>query len=211
MLFMRPATFRARLGQLRRGGYPVLTLVDGLERLRHGTLPRCAVVITIDDGWFGTYRDMAPALQDHGLRATLYLATYHVEKQTQVFNVAAAYALWKSRSKTLDLATVHPSMDGRYDLSTQARRSAAVERIGTLAESLDSADDRQALLERLYGTLGLDLTPLRRRRLFSFMSPAEASELPSRGIDLQLHTHRHRFPSGSHEALTEEVQANRGV
>jgi hypothetical protein len=63
MLFMRPETFRARLEQLWRGSYPVLTLTEGLECLRQGTLPKCAVVITIDDGWFGTYRDMAPALE----------------------------------------------------------------------------------------------------------------------------------------------------
>jgi peptidoglycan/xylan/chitin deacetylase (PgdA/CDA1 family) len=209
MLFMRPATFSARLGQLQRGGYPVLTLAEGLERLRQGTLPKCAVVITIDDGWFGTYRDMAPALQSHGLRATLYLATYHVEKQTQVFNVAAAYALWKSSSRVLELADVHPSLEGRYDLATPESRSAAAARLTTLADSLDSADDRQILLGRVFETLGLEIAPLRRRRLFSFMSQTEASELPDRGIDLQLHTHRHRFPSRSRDALAEEILANR--
>jgi peptidoglycan/xylan/chitin deacetylase (PgdA/CDA1 family) len=211
MLFMRPETFKARLEQLWRGSYPVLTLTEGLECLRQGTLPKCAVVITIDDGWFGTYRDMAPALESHNFPATLYLSTYYVEKGTQVFNVAAAYALWKSRSQTIELADVHPSLEGRYDLALQESRSVAARQLSTLADSLDSAENRQSLLERLYTTLGLDLSPLRRQRLFAFMSQAEAAELPSRGIDLQLHTHRHRFPSQSREALTDEVEANRSA
>jgi len=36
MLFMRAETFRSRLEQLSRSGYPVLPLGDALERLRRG-------------------------------------------------------------------------------------------------------------------------------------------------------------------------------
>jgi len=211
MLFMRPATFRARLERLARGAYPVLSLAEALEQLRRGTLPRCAVVITIDDGWFGTYRDMAPALQGRGYQATLYLATYYVEKQTQVFNVATAYALWKAGGRTLGLADVDPRLDGSLDLSVPDQRSAAAKRLSALADSLSSAGERQTLLERLYTTLGLDLEQVRQQRRFAFMSAGEATELPAMGIELQLHTHRHRFPSSRHDALVDEIEANRAA
>jgi peptidoglycan/xylan/chitin deacetylase (PgdA/CDA1 family) len=211
MLFMRATTFAARLDRLLGAGYPVLALEEGLGRLREGTLPRAAVVITIDDGWFGTVREMAPALARRGLPATLYLATYYVEKQTQVFNVAAAYALWRARTETLDLAAVDPGLEGRFDLSDAGSSQLAMERLRSRADRLASSGERQALLERLFGALGLDFTRVRAGRLFSFMSPREAATLPGLGIDLQLHTHRHRFPFQDPEALADEVQSNRAA
>jgi peptidoglycan/xylan/chitin deacetylase (PgdA/CDA1 family) len=211
MLFMRAATFADRLDRLLRTGYPVLPLDEALDRLRQGTLPRAAVVITIDDGWYGTLSEMAPALAHRGLAATLYLATYYVEKQTQVFNVAAAYALWRAQSRTLDLGGVDPGLAGRFDLSDPAHRSRALEELRTRADDLDSADERQALLERLYGALGLDFERVRRQRMFTFMSPDEAATLPSKGVELQLHTHRHRFPGRDTGALAEEIEANRAA
>jgi peptidoglycan/xylan/chitin deacetylase (PgdA/CDA1 family) len=211
MLFMRPATFEERLDRLLRTGYPVLPLGEALERLRQGTLPPAAVAITIDDGWYGTLCEMAPALAQRGLPATLYLATYYVEKQTQVFNVAAAYALWKTRSGTLDLGRVDPTLDGLFNLADPERRSLVLERLRTLADGLDSAGGRQDLLERLYGVLGLDFERVRTQRMFTFMSPGEAATLPSQGVELQLHTHRHRFPSRDPEALADEIHANRAA
>ncbi len=211
MLFMRTATFADRLDHLQRTGHPVLPLGEALDRLRQGTLPRAAVVITIDDGWYGTLHGMAPALASRGLPATVYLATYYVEKQTQVFNVAAAYALWQARAQTLDLGGVDPGLEGRFDLSDPARRSLALEALRRWADGLDSADERQALLERLYGLLGLDLERVRRQRMFTFMSPAEAATLPSQGVDLQLHTHRHRFPGRDPDALADEIESNRAA
>jgi peptidoglycan/xylan/chitin deacetylase (PgdA/CDA1 family) len=211
MLFMRSATFEDRLDRLLRTGHPVLPLGEALERLGQGTLPRAAVVITIDDGWYGTLREMAPALARRGLPATLYLATYYVEKQTQVFNVAAAYALWSAQSRALELDGVDPALEGRFDLSDPASRSLVLERLRTLADGLDSADRRQTLLERLYVALGLDFERVRRQRMFTFMSAGEAATLPALGIELQLHTHRHRFPIGAPDMLADEIHANRAA
>ncbi len=154
---------------------------------------------------------MAPALASRGLPATLYLATYHVEKQTQVFNVAATYALWRARRATLDLAAVDSGLEGRFDLSNAAVRSLALERLRNRADRLNSAGERQVLLERLFRALDLDFEHVRRQRMFGFMSPDEAATLPSKGIDLQLHTHRHRFPGRAPEALAEEIRANRAA
>jgi len=167
------------------------------------------VAITIDDGWYGTFLHMAPALARHGFPAMLYLSTYYVERQTQVFNVAAAYALWKAGSAELNLCEVDPQLDGSFALASATDRAGAARRLVAHADGLESAEARQALLARLYATLRLDFEPVRKRRIFAFMSPKEAASLPAQGVDLQLHTHRHRFPTDDPGALGEEITANR--
>jgi peptidoglycan/xylan/chitin deacetylase (PgdA/CDA1 family) len=47
--------------------------------------------------------------------------------------------------------------------------------------------------------------------MFAFMAPEEAATLPGQGIDLQLHTHRHRFPSHMPQAVADEIHANRAA
>src|SRR3546814_10697126 len=88
---MGKETFAARMALLARQGYPVIALDIAVAALPTGQWPRGATIVTIDDGWFGTYRQMAPVLRAHGFPALLYIASYYLDKQTQVFNVAASY------------------------------------------------------------------------------------------------------------------------
>jgi peptidoglycan/xylan/chitin deacetylase (PgdA/CDA1 family) len=48
-------------------------------------------------------------------------------------------------------------------------------------------------------------------RIASFMTKDEARQLLSDGIDIQLHTHRHRFPESPVEALRGEIADNSRV
>jgi peptidoglycan/xylan/chitin deacetylase (PgdA/CDA1 family) len=57
-----------------------------------------------------------------------------------------------------------------------------------------SADGKQELLERLASETRFDIDLLTRQRLFHLMTPHEAAETARRGVDIQLHTHRHRTP-----------------
>jgi peptidoglycan/xylan/chitin deacetylase (PgdA/CDA1 family) len=209
MLFMRASTFADRLDRLAAGRYPVLPLGEAIERLRSGRMPHAAVAVTIDDGWYGTGLGMAPALARHGFPATLYVATYYLEKQTQVFNVAAAYALWKARPSRVDLAAVDERLEGDFDLADAGERAEAARRLNALADGLVSAEARQALLENLYAELGLDFEYVRSRRMFTLLTLEEAAQLPAQGVDLQIHTHRHRFPADDPPALAAEIEDNR--
>jgi peptidoglycan/xylan/chitin deacetylase (PgdA/CDA1 family) len=209
-LFIRGETFAKRMRFLVDRGYPVLELGEALELLEKGALPRRATVVTIDDGWYGTYRVMAPVLHRLGLPATLYVATYYLEKQTQVFDVAAAYAMWRARQGTLDLAAVTPSLSGIFSLADQSQRDAACEALSDHASGLATAEDCQALLRRLCQTLELrDWQEIERDRVAAYMDEHEARELLAMGIDLQLHTHRHRFPGEAPDAAVAEIEANR--
>jgi peptidoglycan/xylan/chitin deacetylase (PgdA/CDA1 family) len=68
--------------------------------------------------------------------------------------------------------------------------------------------DRTAFAERLTEFLGDDYAALRARRILTVMTNEEAAEITRQGVDVQLHTHRHRTPND--EALfMREIVENR--
>ncbi|WP_193369770.1 polysaccharide deacetylase family protein [Pelagibius marinus] len=208
-LFMSKETFAGRMDFLARQGYPVIGLDAAIAGLPSGDWPKGATVITIDDGWFGTYREMAPVLRKRGFPATLYIASYYLEKETQVFNVAVNYVLWRAGRQTLDLAEVSDELGGRYDIADARLREELRRRLGDFADSLGSAEARQELFRRLCETLGIDACWIEQERLCAFMRIEEARELQASGVDIQLHSHRHRFPTQSYEAVEAEIADNR--
>jgi peptidoglycan/xylan/chitin deacetylase (PgdA/CDA1 family) len=71
-----------------------------------------------------------------------------------------------------------------------------------------SGREKDDLLARLADRLGLDYQDLCRKRLLHLITPGEATELATRGADLQYHTHRHRVYR-SRERMFAELQDNR--
>jgi GAF domain-containing protein len=132
-----------------------------------------------------------------------------VEKQTQVFNVAVAYVLWLSTVPELDLAKVDSRLEGVIEVSDPDQCEQAVKSLNELADRLDDAQDRQALLRRVCLLTGVDAAALEQSRVISFMNSQEARDLAQAGIDLQLHTHRHCFPAGDKAAAKQEIEDNR--
>jgi peptidoglycan/xylan/chitin deacetylase (PgdA/CDA1 family) len=211
-LFMSEATFAQRMAFLADRGYRVIGLDHALGALSRGDLPDFATVITMDDGWYGTCRLMSPILKRHGFPATFYVSTYYVEKQTQVFNVAVGYVLWKAAGTgRLDLSTLSSGLVGAIDLSEPRQRQAALDAIVEHAESLGDAGARQDLLRRLCEVLDVDWGAILEKRMFAFASGEALRSLPAMGVDVQLHSHRHRFPADDMQAASDEIDDNRRV
>ncbi len=208
-LFMQAATFKARLSWLQANGYAVIPLSQGLQQLSNNKVRRGEVVITIDDGWYGSYSHMAKALHEQRMPATLYLATYYVNRQFQVFNVAVDYVLWKTRHTQLDLNALGIETQQAYDLTNRQDRRRVTEAILVKGESLTTANARQDLLKDLCSALDVDYARIVENRLLAFMTKDEARELAELGVDLQLHTHRHRFPADDFQAAEAEILDNR--
>jgi len=190
-LCLTPATFRARLELLRSLRCNVLPLNTALERLRAGTLPPRAVALTIDDGDSSIYSIAWPMLRQFGYPATLYWTTYYSVKPYAVFDTMLSYLLWAGRSKRLVLG--EPAVD--CDLSNPAERAQANQAIYAYSRTNRwTADRKEQYLEALAKSLDIDYLELKRRRILHMITPAEAAEMRAEGLDLQLHTHRHRVP-----------------
>ncbi|MEO7964429.1 MAG: polysaccharide deacetylase family protein [Gemmatimonadaceae bacterium] len=208
-LYVPQRHLRQRFEFLRSGGYSVLPLDEGVRRLYDGTLPQKAVTLTFDDGAYDFYACALPLLREFGFPATVYVPTYYVGFQRPVFDPMIAYLAWKGRNH----APVAPDgiAAGTLPLavSTSEEREATVARIGAM--TLDGGFDGPAKddIARLFAErLSVDYDALLARRFLHLMTADELRESAAAGIDIQLHTHRHRVPDDA-VLFRREIDDNR--
>ncbi len=208
-LFMSPERFAQRLEILRRGGYTVVSLDEGLRHAAAGDLPPASVAITFDDGLYCFYKTALPILESFGYASTLYLTTFYSEVQQPVFDVAVQYILWRSRGATLHLAGF-TNLHETFNLADDAHRATAWATLRRFAQDNQfSAADKQRMLERIAADLHFDAGRLRRDRLFNLMTAEEVADASRRGADIELHTHRHCVPL-DRDLFLREIDDNRG-
>lgn len=69
-----PQLFRRGLAKLHENGYRTMSLLDAVDCLgAKKTFPDQSFVITFDDGYQSVYEQAFPALQQHGMSATVFL------------------------------------------------------------------------------------------------------------------------------------------
>ncbi len=179
-LYMPAELFRQRMAFLHDWGANVLPLSEALVRVKNKTLPPKSVVITFDDGFHDFYLHAMPAMAKYNFPSTLYLTTWYMKYQLPVFSLMVKYLMWKS---------------GWAEYATSAAREQAVARY---VQQVDSeyltAEQCDKVARCLAETIGLDYDSILADRLFQLMTPAESKVAAQAGVDIQLHTHRHRTP-----------------
>ncbi len=204
-LFMSPEKFGARMAWLAGSKYRVIPLEEGVAGLGNGGFPPNAVVITIDDGWYGTYQHMVPSLAENGLPATLYAYTGAIESQRPLYHILVPALITLSSAKHLDLELEGPR---QFDLTDPADKTEAVEQISTaLSQATD--EDARTLCRTLAQKLGFDGDTILGSRQFSFMTFEELAATEQDGLDIQLHTHTHHLDVRTPETIAGEVTTNR--
>jgi peptidoglycan/xylan/chitin deacetylase (PgdA/CDA1 family) len=206
---MSPERLAERCRLLRDGGYAVLPLDEAVQRLYAGTLPPRSVTLTFDDGMYDFRARALPVLRSFGFPATVYLTTYYSEYNEPIFGLFCSYLLWRARTRGAPDTVPVLGRASAWDLSSDAgRRRAHAEILEHAARERLTVAERTALAQRLAGVLGEDYAALRARRVLTLLTREEAASLASEGIDVQLHTHRHRTPT-DHALFRREIDDNR--
>jgi peptidoglycan/xylan/chitin deacetylase (PgdA/CDA1 family) len=204
-LYINREQFLSRMRVLRKRRCSVLTLGDALDRLADGNLPKRAVCITFDDGFYDFYAVARPILREFCFPATVYLTTYYSNHPDQpIFDVMLPYALWKSQGAILDLPDILPhrillqggGCDSAFD-AIQAYCS---------AHAL-SGPERHELLKTICRKIDFELSDAIRQRLLCLMRGEEVARAASEGFEIQLHTHRHRI-LGNREMFLADLAEN---
>jgi peptidoglycan/xylan/chitin deacetylase (PgdA/CDA1 family) len=206
--YMPPGILRKRLEQLKKSRCNVLPLDEAIRRLYANDLPDRAVVITFDDGTADFYRQAFPLLKEFDLPVTLYLTTFYSQYNRPVFDLMCSYLLWKGRHKSLNLQDV-TGENCQYELGDWDSQEVARRGIQAFAcENKLSAEEKDTLLLKLATRLKVDYDWLLEQRIMHNLAPAEVKDLAMAGVDVQLHTHRHRTPKDRNLFLR-EIEDNR--
>ena len=206
--YISPETLGLRMQQLQRSRCAVLPLGEAVERLYKNDLPDRAVALTFDDGFADFYHRAFPIISDFGFPVTLYLTTFYAYFNRPVFDVMCSYLLWRGRGRTL-MAKEFCGEDLRIKLSTNDANDGVCKKIlGFATQQKLSAEEKDARAAALAAHLGVDYDELLKQRVIHNVTPAEAKELSERGVDVQLHTHRHRTPL-DRNLFQREIEDNR--
>lgn len=207
-VFMRQSTFDKRMSRLVEDGYKVLPLGEAVERLGQGTLPPNAVSITIDDGFFSVLDKAAPILERYRLPSMLYVASYHVEKGTPVFRLTVQYMLWKTTRRIVHIDHERWGLRGTYDLANPTVAHALCWQLIAFGETECNEVQRQAICYEFGELLGVSYQGIMNSRQFGLLTPAELVRIHDGGMDIELHTRRHRICGDDKRQVVDEIVEN---
>jgi peptidoglycan/xylan/chitin deacetylase (PgdA/CDA1 family) len=207
-LYMIPDCFRRRMQLLKNSGSTVLPLSEAVRRLYSHDLPERCVALTFDDGNYDFYKAAHPILREFDFPATVYLTTFYSSFPKPVFDVVCSYLLWKGRGADLDFKAI-TGKEMKLDLSDDAGRGRSMDELRKFAQDQKlSAEEKDYLAASVARQLKVDYDALLAKRLLRILSPDEVKTLATKGVDFQLHTHRHRMPP-DRSLFLREIDDNR--
>lgn len=209
-LFITAKTFEQRMKFLAKKRFRVLPLGQALTLMEKAELPSKAVVLTIDDGFAGVFERALPVLTRFGFPSTTYVTSYNVLKGTPVYRLVIQYLFWKTKQQSIDLSGLSVTGPREFLLRNLSEREQASDAVIEYGESKLNELERLAFERKLAKRLGIDFDSLVERRLFGLMTPAEIRAAIAKGMDIQLHTHRHRLPMDA-DLVAREIIDNRAA
>jgi peptidoglycan/xylan/chitin deacetylase (PgdA/CDA1 family) len=210
-LFISSSQFEQRLRAIQRYGLRVLKLDEAIDRLYSGTLPEHSIVITVDDGFHSFHRVALPFLLRFRYPAAVYVTTYYVQKGNPIFRLAVQYMFWKSLKQEVVLKGLSGAADEQVDLADPARKDQAMWAVIKHGEEQCTEEQRSAICTQLGRLLDTPYEEIVERKMFHLMTPDELRSLPCADVAVELHSHRHTFPSDDRARAEREITDNRNA
>jgi hypothetical protein len=116
--------------------------------------------------------------------------------------------LWKRRGQQLP-AVQELGVSQAMDLRSESGRHRVVRALIDSAERQKlTGTEKNEIARRLAEVLGVDYNDIVAKRILRMMTAQEVTEIAKAGVDVQLHTHRHRTPE-EEASFRREIAENR--
>jgi peptidoglycan/xylan/chitin deacetylase (PgdA/CDA1 family) len=164
--------------------------------------------ITFDDGWRDNYEHALPIIKNHGIDATIFLATSVLQDGALIWPEDLAIKL-KNATRSNNAATIKDSLRNLapksfkipYDTNVFNQLEAVIESLKLIEDS-----EREARISEFYASLGVGEEPLPGYML----KWEEAKEMLDAGITFGSHTHTHKICSrASANEIEQELNVSR--
>ncbi len=207
-LYMNPDKFQTRMSWLKQSKYTIISLDEAVKRLKQKRVDNYSIVITIDDGWYGTYQYMLPVLEEGNLPATLYVYTEAVESQKPLLNILIPAIFQLTDRATLKTHLRETDESIEINISDPEKKQKALENILEKFHTLDLSQ-KENFCREIATALGFDYEEILQSRQFGLMTFDEIQKANQRGLNIQLHTHTHHVDTDAPEEIVDEISINR--
>ncbi|MEO6786936.1 MAG: polysaccharide deacetylase family protein, partial [Chthoniobacteraceae bacterium] len=201
-LGVTPGQFAEHLEILSRDWHPI-HLSDLVDRVKTGTVPRRAVVVTFDDGYADNLHEAKPLLDKHGIPATVFVTTGMIGADAEFWWDELGALLLESPVVSVDIRIRINGREHRWHLSGDASgsprwnvamhacptpRHAAYRELAPLMRDLHF-EQRDEILDTIAGQIGV---PRSARPTHRCMTREELAALAGDGlIEIGAHTVHH--------------------
>jgi peptidoglycan/xylan/chitin deacetylase (PgdA/CDA1 family) len=158
-----------------------LSLIEGVRRLRDGTLPPRSVAITFDDGYADNATIAAPVLRSVGVPATFFVATGFLDGG-RMWNDTVIESIRRAREPTLDLRII--GLGKREAVGDWAGKRLLAKRV-LVAIKHRPQEERERLANLLAESTNAGLTDC------LMMTGSQVRQLAGSGIEIGAHTVTH--------------------
>lgn len=208
-VFMTEEKFRTRLELLKQCGFTIIPLNDAISGLKNNSLPRSSIVLTADDGYANSPESIVKQCESYNFPISIYITSYYAAKCVPIFNVMVQYLFWKTDRKYLVGDFSFDGSSGQRSWSLEGeKKKLLIRKIIDYGHECCNNEERQKMLSSICEALDMNFDEMSKAGMFRLMNGQQISEILSRGVDIQLHTHRHRFPVNE-EIAKKEILENR--
>lgn len=176
--------------------FVIMTLREAVQKLRQGSLPRRALVITFDDGYADNATNALPILQAHGVRATFFVTSRFIHGG-MMWNDRVIEAIRAWNSPTIEIENAELPA-----IPVSANRAETVEKLLNSLKYV-SFHKREAIADALLESSGSQVSRL-------MMDEDQIRTLHAAGMEIGGHTHSHPIMTRlDEEQIREEILSNK--
>lgn len=206
-LFLSPESLRRRIRFLKQH-YRIVSLDEAMRQHAAGRIEPNQVVLTFDDGLYNFYQAALPVLKEFNVPATVYVVSQPMQEDMPAWTLLLRDIALRTPLTRLPPGALTEVPEG-MPLEKYSQRKSLGKQIVKALESKQA--EPEDLVRRAAIALHVDYDDLIRRRLWNYITPAEARELAEAGMSVQLHTHTHPLFLGDVASYAVEIQICRDL